>query len=549
MTAALTRVEPHDEADTRPFLGPLGRHRLAGLAQNLKDEVREWAERGVHFASYTEYLYVKEWTHFYVPWVSRRTGKLVTDFWAFPDEDVSKAIELVRCEPWWMPPLQPDVQEAANAEVARIRSVMNEPWELLHLGRLERLLGENIGAMRHPHADPFVEWPKPTVWLETPVAAVESADATALEGLPTNYESEAAMTAPLPPPVPTESLSGAERALRVMDLDAFLDMPSPEWLIADFLDSGFSYMTGGSNTGKTFVGVDMACQLPIGGNWHGLPIPKPLSVLYLAAEDPAGVAGRVRAWIKRYASANDRIALKERLSFTADTPSLIDPVDRQRLIRSAVEYDLVIIDTQTDVTSGINENSKSEMDALLVTMKAIVDAGGSVLMIHHPNLGEDSWKPRGIGTQVGKANTVIQVKPANKDKPNGPIAVVTKKQKHSRRGKKRVFAIEEVGDSAVLVEVDVRGGSEPVWLAEEAVIRALCELGHGGVGQVAAGKLQQEVSDYILKHGWNPDLKSKVGVRELQRAAKTLKDRLDDAEWTGSLWVAPPTPDEPEDDL
>jgi hypothetical protein len=335
-----------------------------------------------------------------------------------------------------------------------------------------------------------------------------------------------------------------------MDLDAFLDMPTPPWLIHDFLDSGFSYMTGGSNAGKTFVAIDMACRLAIGGHWYGLSIPRPVRVLYVAAEDPAGVAMRVRAWIRKYASQNDRIALKERLSFTDDTPSLADPAERERLVTSAVEHDLTIVDTQTDVTSGINENSKQEMDALLVTMKAIVDQGKSVLMIHHPNQGEDSWKPRGIGTQLGKANTVIQVRPADKDKPSGPIVAVTKKQKHAKKGKKRTFTIVDDGDgSAVLEEATAaKSSSGPTWMVNEAIIRALCELGHEGVSQKKARELQPAVSDHILKHGWSPDAKSMISVRQVEAAAKTMKERIEDADWNASLWVGPPVADEPDDE-
>lgn len=342
--------------------------------------------------------------------------------------------------------------------------------------------------------------------------------------------------------------SAEPQRLRVVDLDAFLDMPAPPWLIADFLDSGFSYMTGGSNAGKTFVALDIACRLAIGGWWHGLEIPKPIRVLYVAAEDPAGVALRVRAWIGKYASQVDRIALKERLSFTADTPSLADPGDQNRLVWSALEHDLTIIDTQTDVTSGINENSKQEMDALLVTMKRIVDAGKSVLMIHHPNLGEDSWKPRGIGTQLGKANTVIQVRPKDKDKPSGPIVAITRKQKHAKKGKKRTFTIVDANGAAVLEEATTGSGSQNTWLINEAIIRALYELGHEGVSQKKARELQQAVSDHILKQGWNPDTKSTISVRMVEAAAKTMKERTEGVDWTGPLWVAPAVPDEPDDE-
>lgn len=354
---------------------------------------------------------------------------------------------------------------------------------------------------------------------------------TALGTPETNYESETAMMAPPPPLVPTTALPTAERGLRVMDLDAFLDMPEPEWLISDFLDSGFSYMTGGSNAGKTFVAIDIACRLAIGGFWYDLPIPRPIRVLYLAAEDPAGVAMRVRAWMRRYASEADRIALKERLSFTADTPSLIDPADRQRLFNTAVEHDLTIIDTQTDVTSGINENSKQEMDALLVTMKAIIDAGKSVLMIHHPNGMDDSWKPRGIGTQLGKANTVIQVRPKDKDKPTGPIIAITRKQKHAKKGKRRTFLIVDSDGGPVLEEVVKAGATDPTWTVQEAIILALCELGHEDVAKRRAREIQAAVSDHMLKHGWNPEMKSMISRPQIESALGAIKAAKDDGTW------------------
>ncbi len=87
-----------------------------------------------------------------------------------------------------------------------------------------------------------------------------------------------------------------EPQLEAQDADAFaaVDEPSAEPLIGD--DENTVLAAGGSATyygdggaGKTTLGLDQACHLCAGLDWLGLPVPYPVTVLWIENEGPRGV--------------------------------------------------------------------------------------------------------------------------------------------------------------------------------------------------------------------------------------------------------------------
>ncbi|WP_430783916.1 AAA family ATPase [Actinoplanes sp. G11-F43] len=573
-----------------------------------------WRWDGVEFASLSELIYARwHWRRY----VNAQHLERSVELDDLTSESVNAVIDGIRQEPWWVPPLGSEEQEAANALVELFQEERYDSRDIAEAscrGGLEIVYRHPTGDVKevvgsHLHAWPWV-WPwKPPALQQIEQEAIREANRlmrqdqetraeidavyaaarglgqademdrlirvgysdpdateaereaarnecevryevllavakkTAPEGPGANQEQGAGMTAAPGPYGPPETAPGVEPGLQVMDLDAFLSMPEPEWLIRDFLDSGFSYLTGASNVGKTFVAIDLACHLAIGREWHGLKIPKAIRVLYLAAEDPTGVVTRLRAWMDTHADQGDRIALKERMSFSADTPSVIDPGDRNRLVATACQFDLTIVDTQTDITSGLNENSKQDMDSLLVVMKAIVDAGKSVLMIHHPNAGEGSWKPRGIGSQVGKANTVLYARPKDDDekKNDGRVVVVAKKQKHARKGMARGFRIVQPGILEPLdYERPVPLVETPKWDPAELIVRAICQLGLADLSRDKLRKQSEAIADKLVLDMHSELLRNgKIVSRQREEAWGRIQRRKKDAEWEGDLWVSP----------
>lgn len=479
-TTPPTQVEEPDawtESDESEY-----RELLASLAQNLNDEVAAWTERGIHFASYTEYLYVKEWAHFYIPWVGRG-GRLVTDFWSFPDEDIRRAVELVRSEPWWMPPLEPEVQEAANREVARIRSVMNDPWEPLRLGRLRQV----IGAMRHPHADPFIEWPKPTVWYETPAMPSASTNETAPDGPGATQQEETGMTAGLAQTTMTEALLALK--LRLFSEDEFDNRPEPEWLIEGVLPKGgLAYVIGEPGAGKTFVMVDFVYGVGTGMPWWGHAIKEPGTVLYIAAEDASGLQLRARSWRQRH--LNGRTT--GRVHFLDAAPQVADPDAREALVQIAIEIQptLIVVDTQARVTAGMDENNAKDMSTLLNLVDRIQRTTKSaVVLVHHPARGGKA--PRGIGSQEGAADVVIFVDKDDDD----VITVKNTKQKNGPEFESLTLKLESEGRSAVLVDA-----VKPKWIGEIEAARMMDRLGIPvKAGRPTVTKILEEKGHHIAK--------------------------------------------------
>ena len=250
-------------------------------------------------------------------------------------------------------------------------------------------------------------------------------------GSPLHYTAEEA----------ADSLSRIDR-LRgaLLDSPGLDSIPEPQpiidgWLYTDSL----AWLTGKRGSGKSFVALDMAGCVSLGATWHGRAT-KQGAVLYIAAEGAPGLRARVRAWEDHHGQMavtflpGDKLALR----LPADATAL-------GMIAAEIAAVLVIIDTQSRVTVGLDENSSRDMGLLVDALERIREPSGAcVLPVHHEP--RNSENPRGHSSMDGAGTGLLR---AVKD---GPLITVSNpKQKDAPEAESLLLALTpHPGGSAVL---------------------------------------------------------------------------------------------------
>jgi hypothetical protein len=145
-----------------------------------------------------------------------------------------------------------------------------------------------------------------------------------------------------------------------------------EPLVDDLLDRfGFSVLYGRSNSGKTFIMLDIAFCIAAGLPWKGKHSVKQGLVVYIAAEGGKGLAKRVKA-------------LREHHKLDRDIPLAVMPCpinlmatgkesDTRRIIelvraaeaRYGQKCELLVVDTLSRALAGGDENASTDMGAFV----------------------------------------------------------------------------------------------------------------------------------------------------------------------------------------
>jgi archaellum biogenesis ATPase FlaH len=167
--------------------------------------------------------------------------------------------------------------------------------------------------------------------------------------------------------------------------DVVLDLTRAS-LVERLLDPGaMAVVYGQSNSGKTFLSLDLAFHIATGRPWMGRAV-KGGSVLYIAAEGSRGVRKRILALRKHYAIDDAPLGL---------VPCAVDlsgqGADVEPLLTLIAEYEprigrpvLIVVDTLSRVLAGSNENSSEDMTAYIGNVDKIRNrTKAHVLTVHH----------------------------------------------------------------------------------------------------------------------------------------------------------------------
>lgn len=193
--------------------------------------------------------------------------------------------------------------------------------------------------------------------------------------------------------------------------DAKADTSAP-YLIDGLIDQGaMSVLYGDSNSGKTFIALDLSHHIATGRDWRGKRVRRGM-VVYVAAEGGRSIRKRLAALRGRYGAQDVDLVLVpcpvDLLRTNGDTSKLIE------LIREAeTEYGeqaaLVVIDTLSRAMAGGNENAPDDMGSFVLNVDKIRAAvRAHVLIVHHT--GKDAAKgARGHSLLRAATDTEIEV--------------------------------------------------------------------------------------------------------------------------------------------
>ncbi|MER5397556.1 AAA family ATPase [Streptomyces sp. NPDC002599] len=248
--------------------------------------------------------------------------------------------------------------------------------------------------------------------------------------------------------VPVERVADAvERLLsELLDSSGLDGIPSPEPLISGWLTlDTLCRINGEPGAGKSFTALDWAGHVGTGARWNGHAVTQG-PVVYLVAEGARGFKKRVRAWEQHH---------RRRMANVYFLPRPVQVMGDEwgtfRELCTRVRPVLIVVDTQSRVTVGVEENSNTDMGRVVERMEALrADTGACVLLAHHTPKGGEGG--RGAGAITGAINTEFM---ASK-KRNGSTVVTLEntKEKDEAEGSKLRFAMQ-------VIELDPQPGADP----------------------------------------------------------------------------------------
>lgn len=217
----------------------------------------------------------------------------------------------------------------------------------------------------------------------------------------------------------------------------------PDELIEGVLTVGDgSILYGDSNSGKTFFVIDMACAIARGVEWFGRKTESGL-VIYLAAESPASVRGRLQAYQKHYDIRIPNFAIVQSpidlFDGEADTEKLIHVI---RLLEKQCEQKarFIVGDTLARLSAGANESAGQDMGLVIRHFDRIRNECYAHFMLIHHSGKNAAAGARGWSGVRAAVDTEIEVTAS----PSGRCAEITKQRDLGTKGDRIGFKLEPV---------------------------------------------------------------------------------------------------------
>lgn len=235
-----------------------------------------------------------------------------------------------------------------------------------------------------------------------------------------------------------------------------LDDPGPEheWLIDDWITRGEVVMVAGpSQSGKSFLGLDLALAINRGVDWHGNHTLRG-GVIYQAGEGGKGIRKRLKAYrLGKGLHVSDRlpfVLLPSPVDLYASEDQTNDLIAEIRHWAGTfdVPLELVVIDTLSAATPGADENSSKDVGPVLARCQRIArECGCAVMLVHHMNASGS--KVRGHTSILANLDSVIIVEIEEGKHDASPQRRAIRqarlaKQKDGENGKTIRFVLESV---------------------------------------------------------------------------------------------------------
>lgn len=264
-----------------------------------------------------------------------------------------------------------------------------------------------------PAADNVIEFPEP---VAKPVAA-NKWEPWDDQPAPT---ADSPTVAPASQPEAQQPAASDTRLLSFVQASHLPNWEPPQELVEGMLiEGGMTVVYGDSNTGKSFLVLDMVAHITLGRPWFGKRV-KRRGVVYLAAESPRSIMDRARALEEHLGAklddlfiVNCPIDLHDPKGDTAAVVDTIKTIERD----FNVSIGCVVADTLARVMGGGDENKAIDMGVVVKHIDLIRSAtAAQFIVIHHT--GKDSAKgARGSSSLRAATDTEVEVSDAGNGNP------------------------------------------------------------------------------------------------------------------------------------
>lgn len=189
------------------------------------------------------------------------------------------------------------------------------------------------------------------------------------------------------------------------DLD---DLPLPDWHVRKLVPAdALTVVWGLTESAKSFFTLDLTYCTATGRPWQGRKV-RCGPALYVIGEGLRGVKLRQRAWL--LANGEHDLGAVTFLTKPAQLAAAHDVADVIE-IAADLKPALIVIDTLSRATIGLEENSTRDMAPAIEGAEAIrVATGAAVVLVHHS--GKDGMTYRGSGSIKNNVDTMIEVRAA-----------------------------------------------------------------------------------------------------------------------------------------
>jgi hypothetical protein len=194
-------------------------------------------------------------------------------------------------------------------------------------------------------------------------------------------------------------------ATQLVDATQLDQLPKPEPLIESILyRDSLAWLGGKPGHYKSITALDWSCCIVLDWPWRGNRA-TPGNVLYVVAEGAHGMHQRRQAW----EHVNGRQVPAARLTFLPVAVQLWKGNDTAAVAQLAADLDpvLIVLDTQSRVTIGAEENSSRDMGQFVESLDQLrIATGACILTLHHEPRNAEHL--RGSSAMEGAATTIIR---------------------------------------------------------------------------------------------------------------------------------------------
>ncbi len=244
----------------------------------------------------------------------------------------------------------------------------------------------------------------PTTTVETPEVDHAGRDEIPLPEEPAADDSGPAEHGP-------QRSTRASLASKLLTLSSLGTLRTPTPLVDALLYRGtLAQLAGPAGSYKSFLAIAAACSVAAGTDLDGQPTGQPEHVIYVAAEGAAGLRARILAWCEHHGV--DPAVLESTLHVLPAPVQLntrTTDVAEAAALAEQLGATLVILDTRSKCTIGLEENSNTDQAKAVAAAEQIGEASAAtVLVIHHT--GRDGNNPRGATAWDGGVWSDLRIK-------------------------------------------------------------------------------------------------------------------------------------------